>query len=285
MDTLWARTQDPGQHQLWDLRFSRIEYLPKAHPEEPQKFLYATHLGFGLQVDGIGESIATRTRADGESISALKFSSARKLSLIAEGSGFWKYQPTPRGIRFYTGYDYRTRWGWPGRALDKVLFRPIMVKATAWSFDRLKNWIEKGIHPRQAMAAQITVTSASLILGAAWIYHGLIPKLLFMETGELAMMEKSGLFGNHAAAAVKALGAGEILFGILLAAFPSRPWNILNIVALLLLAIGAWLGNPAVYLGPFNPFSLNLAMMGLSIAILANLGSLPRAGNCRTSAP
>ena len=56
MDTLWARTQDPGQHQLWDLRFSRIEYLPKAHPEEPQKFLYATRLGFGLQVDGIGES-------------------------------------------------------------------------------------------------------------------------------------------------------------------------------------------------------------------------------------
>ena len=29
MDALWAHTQTPALHERWDLRFSRIEYLPK----------------------------------------------------------------------------------------------------------------------------------------------------------------------------------------------------------------------------------------------------------------
>ena len=34
MDALWAHTQTPALHERWDLRFSRIEYLPKAHESE-----------------------------------------------------------------------------------------------------------------------------------------------------------------------------------------------------------------------------------------------------------
>jgi len=30
MDDLWERTQNPCVHQRWDLRFSQIEYLPRA---------------------------------------------------------------------------------------------------------------------------------------------------------------------------------------------------------------------------------------------------------------
>ena len=29
MDDLWAHTQTPALHEKWDLRFSRIRYLPK----------------------------------------------------------------------------------------------------------------------------------------------------------------------------------------------------------------------------------------------------------------
>ena len=28
LDTIWALTQHPEMHQRWDLRFSRITYLP-----------------------------------------------------------------------------------------------------------------------------------------------------------------------------------------------------------------------------------------------------------------
>ena len=31
MDALWAHTQTPALHERWDLRFSRIDYLPKSH--------------------------------------------------------------------------------------------------------------------------------------------------------------------------------------------------------------------------------------------------------------
>jgi len=34
----------------------------------------------------------------------LKFSSGDPRSIIREGSGYWKYIPTPQGIRFLTWY-------------------------------------------------------------------------------------------------------------------------------------------------------------------------------------
>ncbi|SCE01114.1 hypothetical protein GA0115253_102726 [Streptomyces sp. Termitarium-T10T-6] len=64
-----------------------------------------------LTVAGTGTSAGERERADGERVSALRFASPERLSLLAEGSGYWRYVPTADGIRFLTGYDYRTRWG------------------------------------------------------------------------------------------------------------------------------------------------------------------------------
>jgi hypothetical protein len=49
MDALWAHTQTPSLHQRWDLRFSRIDYLPKPRDIEPQRFRYTTRIGFGLK--------------------------------------------------------------------------------------------------------------------------------------------------------------------------------------------------------------------------------------------
>ena len=62
MDELWEKTQDPQLHQRWDLRFTQIEYLAR-HGEEPQRFLYRTRVGFGVKIDGEGESVGER---DGE---------------------------------------------------------------------------------------------------------------------------------------------------------------------------------------------------------------------------
>ena len=114
MESLWDRTQTPSLHERWDLRFSRIEYLPKSHPGEPQRFRYATRIGFGLGVSGEGETVGNRGLLDGSCTSALTFGSDDGLSIIREGSGYWKYIPTGEGIRFVTWYDYRTRFGVPG---------------------------------------------------------------------------------------------------------------------------------------------------------------------------
>ncbi|MCH5676362.1 SRPBCC family protein [Streptomyces gilvus] len=155
LDDLWTRTQDPAQHQRWDLRFTEITHLPREEGE-PQRFRYATRIGPFLTVAGTGVSAGERERPDGTRTSALRFSSPHPLSLLAEGSGYWRYVPDGDGVRFLTGYDYRPRWGRLGTTADRLLFRPLMGWATAWSFDRLRLWLERGITPERALANWLT---------------------------------------------------------------------------------------------------------------------------------
>src|SRR6476469_5962648 len=147
IDDLWSRTQDPAQHERWDLRFSSIRYAAASEPGEPQGFDYETRLGFGLGIRGAGETIATRDVPDGGRVSSLRFWSGSRWSLIREGRGYWAYFPTPDGVRFRTVYDYETRWGRMGRWFNRLAFRPLMGWATAWSFDRLRLWLERGVDP------------------------------------------------------------------------------------------------------------------------------------------
>jgi hypothetical protein len=150
LDDVWEKTQRPDLHERWDLRFTRIEYLPRASEDEPQRFLYATRIGFGTEIRGEGESVGEKTGAQGERTSALRFWSDDPRSLIREGSGYWRYVPTGSGVRFLTRYDYATRFGVFGRVADRVVFRPLLGWATAWSFDRLRLWLEAGVTPEDA---------------------------------------------------------------------------------------------------------------------------------------
>ncbi|MDV5148430.1 hypothetical protein R1T08_30760 [Streptomyces sp. SBC-4] len=163
LETLWERTQEPDRHQRWDLRFTEISYLPQVEGE-PQHFRYATRVLPFLAVAGTGVSAGERHRAGGDRVSALRFSSPHPLSLLAEGSGYWRYVPTPDGVRFLTGYDYRPRWGRLGRVADRLVFRPLMGWATAWSFDRLRLWCERGITPERSRNRWLLETVARILL-------------------------------------------------------------------------------------------------------------------------
>jgi hypothetical protein len=115
--TLWQYTQEPQMHQLWDLRFSTIRYLPRVNNSQPQQFLYTTRIGFGLTIKGNGESTGTHDGATGQRTSALRFWSHDRRSLIREGSGYWRYIPDASGSRFLTWYDYKPRFGVLGALL------------------------------------------------------------------------------------------------------------------------------------------------------------------------
>ena len=152
MEAVWTHTQTPSLHERWDLRFSRIEYAPVAADEpDVRRFRYTTRLALGLDVSGEGETTAQSQLPDGSCCSSLRFASAHPLSIIQDGSGYWKYSPTPEGIRFVTWYDYRTRFGMAGQLFDRVIFRPVIGWATAWSFDRLRLWLEDGVDPTHAL--------------------------------------------------------------------------------------------------------------------------------------
>lgn len=174
LDDLWTRTQDPAQHQRWDLRFTSIDYLPRAEGE-PQRFRYATRVLPFLTVAGTGVSAGEKERPDGTRTSALRFASPHPLSLLAEGSGYWRYVPDADGVRFLTGYDYRPRWGRFGAVADRLLFRPLIGWATAWSFDRLRLWLEQGITPERALRrwlAESAVRGVVLLAACSGTVYG-----------------------------------------------------------------------------------------------------------------
>lgn len=146
MDRLWLATQDPVQHARWDVRFGRIDPVPGS---SPAAFTYATSVLPGVRIAGRGVHSGERRRADGSAVSALRFGSDDVRSLIREGAGYWRYVPINTKIKFLTGYGYRPRWGRAGRVID-VVFGPLFGWATAWSFDRLRLWLERGVTPERA---------------------------------------------------------------------------------------------------------------------------------------
>ncbi|WP_220498752.1 hypothetical protein [Microbispora sp. H10949] len=181
MGALWELTQTPDQHQRWDLRFSEIDYLPRADGES-QWFRYAVRLLPGLVITGAGVTAGDRLDPD-DRTSALRFASAHPLSPIRSGSGYWRYVQTPDGVRFLTRYGYRPGWG---RTVDLV-FRPLIGWATAWSFDRLRLWLETGRTPErtlwQALAevcvrVLVTATATALAPPAAAVLVAALAVLL-----------------------------------------------------------------------------------------------------------
>ena len=181
IDELWAATQDPAQHQRWDLRFTHIDYLDSADGG-PQRFTYAVRV-LGIKLSGTGICAGENSRPDGSRTSALRFASPHPLSLLAQGSGYWRYVPTEDGIRFLTGYDYRPRWGRFGRIADRLIFRPLIGWATAWSFDRLRLWLERGTPPEHSLRrALLDVALRSAVLTAAAVVIATRPRMAFTSS-------------------------------------------------------------------------------------------------------
>jgi hypothetical protein len=160
MDEIWRATQQPEQHQRWDLRFGHIEYQI-VERGLPQRFRYSVSPLPGLSIDGVGTTVADRHRPDGSRISALRFNSEHPLSPIRSGAGYWRYEPMGERTRFLTGYRYR----------GLRMSIPVMGWATAWSFDRLRLWMETGRSPRRllAQASAELLARCTALLGAFFL--------------------------------------------------------------------------------------------------------------------
>lgn len=285
MDELWAATQDPELHQRWDLRFGEISYDPPVDGE-PQRFTYATTVAPGVTIGGTGESLGERDRPDGSRWSGLRFWADDSRSIIAAGAGYWRYVPTEGGIRFLTRYDYRPRWGGVGEVLDRWAFRPVFGWATAWSFDRLRLWLEDGVAPERSRDQAVAHAAAVAGLAGVWLYQGLVPKLWKADAGEVAIWRGLGLGPSAARVAVRAVGVVEVALG--LATIAGRRRKALFAVtaaAMPALVVGAGVTDRSSLTRAFNPVSLNWAVAALAVVALATGDGLPSGRTPLRAAP
>lgn len=284
MERIWELTQTPDLHERWDLRFTRIQYLPKNVSDEPQRFLYETRIGFGFRIRGEGESVGSRDGAAGERSSSLKFWSDDPKSLIRQGSGYWKYIPNADSdgcVRFLTGYDYDVRFGFIGRLIDRLIFRPLIGWATAWSFDRLRLWIERGLDPALAMRMSAINVVARSALAGIWLYEGIIPKLVYLHADELEMLHDAGFSMSRVRGLLWGIGLIEICVGAaLILAWHGRWLLWFCVVTMPLAALGVAIASPRFVVAPFNPITLNLGVFALAAIGLLVGKDLPSARRC-----
>lgn len=285
LDDLWRRTQCPELHERWDLRFTSITYLKRRDDAAPQRFRYATRVGFGVEIEGWGETVGERL-GDGERVSALRFGADDPRSLIRSGSGYWRYEQIEDGVRFLTAYDYEVRGGAIGRVVDRILFRPVLGWATAWSFDRLRLWIEAGMEPgRTARRAVIHGLSATVI-AFVWMWEGIVPKLAGPHPDEIAMLLATGVPEAWTNPLAYVAGAVEVAFGLAFVPCAGRRWPwLLTILAMAGSATGVVLTSSHLAAAPFNPVTLNVSVAALAMVGLLALPDLPSARRCLRRAP
>jgi hypothetical protein len=287
LEELWEKTQTPSLHEKWDLRFTSITYLPRASEDEPQLFRYETRIGFGLAISGTGETVGKKTLANGERASALKFWSEDPKSLITEGSGYWKYVPLPDGsLRFFTEYRYDTRFGAIGRLVNTLVFEPLMGWATAWSFDRLRLWIEKGIPPAVSLRQSLVYAIARLALAFVFFYHGLVPKLILHHPDEIDQLIRGGIPPANAPLLLTAVGIAEIAFALVLVVFWRARWPlVLTALGMIGALVGVALTSPQYLGAAFNPVTLNAQVFALAVIAYIHSIDLPTAAHCLRKRP
>jgi DoxX-like family len=178
---------------------------------------------------------------------------------------------------FLTWYDYRTRFGAAGRLVDRIFFRPLIGWATAWSFDRLRLWMERGISPQVSFRLALIHAFARLGIAFIWLWQGLMPKLLFPSRDEVAMLEAVGLPVSF----LPFIGVLElVLAAAALALWRWRGFFLLNALAMIAALATVALSSPAYLVTAFNPVTLNIATILLSLTGYFAAADLPSASHC-----
>lgn len=120
---------------------------------------------------------------------------------------------------------------------------------------------------------------ARLALALVFLWHGLVPKILWLSPDEVAMIGAHGL-PDHALFAPEVVarlgGIAEVLLGLALLTIRRQRWPLLVVAAALLgLLLDVALLSPHLLLQAFNPLSTNLA--ALSLCAVAWLAEAPPA--------
>lgn len=99
-----------------------------------------------------------------------------------------------------------------------------------------------------------------------WLYHGLVPKLLWPHADEMAMNMAAGFNSDQAIKLAYIGGTAEILFSFMLLVFWRRRWPLVaSAISMVLLLVFVITYHPALTVAAFNPVTTNVCVFVLSV--------------------
>ncbi|MEE9100291.1 DoxX-like family protein [Pseudomonas nitroreducens] len=121
---------------------------------------------------------------------------------------------------------------------------------------------------------------ARLALGVVFLYHGLVPKLLFLSPDEVRMIEAHD-WPLSTLRIAQAAGAAEVVLGLAILLLRRSRWPLwIASMALVALLLDVALLVPELLLGAFNPVTTNIAALALClIALQGERGARPPRSN------
>jgi hypothetical protein len=138
-------------------------------------------------------------------------------------------------------------------------------------------WAEAEQVPETSMRLATIHAVARTTIAVVWVWHGLVPKLLLRNFDERAMLGQAGV----PLVWLPWIGAAEIAFGVLmLCMWNRRPMLIVNAVLMALSTVVVAVCSPAYLGAAFNPVTLNLAVLALSVVGWLAAWNLPSARRC-----
>jgi len=117
---------------------------------------------------------------------------------------------------------------------------------------------------------------ARISLAWVWIYHGLVPKLLYRDWTEIRLLGDAGVDLQLIPSILQVFGLAEIGFGLLILANWRSRWPLLATIGIMvgsLLAVAQ--RSPTLLTGAFNPVTLNTLMIALALIALWTLPGKP----------
>ncbi len=104
-----------------------------------------------------------------------------------------------------------------------------------------------------------------------WIYHGLVPKILFKHVSELELVAK-GPFVVDAETTIMIAGVAEVLIGLLVLVFWKQPWPIvISLAGFSVLFLSAITLSPELAIQAFNPVTLTVSAIAFCLIQLQEI--------------
>lgn len=280
LETALHFTQSPRLLTQWDLRFTSIDYLLRSDPDLPQRFHYSRRTRLGVRFNGEGEIKDLVRHADDVWSYTVRFWSVNGKSFIRSGTSNWHYSVAGEQVYLGTDLDYDVRHGFIGELTDRLVMRPLLGWATAWSFDCLRLWLEEGIPPAVSFGRYVGHAVGNCTVAAIWLYQALIIALFAMRgpTDMPAMLQP---LAANATVLLAGLAIASALFGVLFVFLGSRVLHTVNVALVLFALVVTLLLAPGLFLQFFNPVVWAAAMIAISTMTLLNAENIVQARRCR----